>query len=582
MAGRSGHVPVEDSEVMHRPGARHARRPHGRKRIRVTVVLKSSLLPQDHPTAHKVHHVLSAPPHQRPRLTREELEYFQEANATHMTAVRRFARSHGLDVVAESRLRHHVVLEGPLRAFNEAFRIDSRKYAHDRGVYRGHPGPIHIPAHLRDAVECILGLDDIPLLDEPYAVKALRRGTRPVLLPPCQVADYYRFPPNATGKGQRIALIEFAGGYHFRDIEAYFKKLGIKRPAISPKSVHEARNNPLRYGTLQQIVAMMEVNPEKALRQYADTLAEFVNTLEVTMDLQIAGSLAPGAELVVYFAPPTGQAWRDAIYAALEDPPASVIAISWGNAEYRFSESHVRGIEDALNAARLHHVTVCCSSGDYGSRATSWVVEPNGLANVAFPASSPLALACGGTKLKTSGKRIAGEVAWNELVPAGRFASGGGISGRFSLPNYQSQASVPTPRHRGGKKTWMGRSHAVSVGYRGRGVPDVAAHADTTNGYQLVLGGRDFPGGGTSAAAPLWAALIARINESLGFQIGWANPILYHPEVAPSFRPITRGTNDICEGRIAYYRARPGWNACAGLGTPDGTRLLEALRQVLI
>jgi kumamolisin len=473
-------------------------------------------------------------------------------------------------------------LEGPLQAFNEAFRIDIRNYACDKGVYQGHPGPAHVPARLRDAVDCILGLDDVPLLDGPYAIKPPRHGTRPLMFAPLQVADYYRFPPNTNGKGQRIALIEFAGGYHFSDIETYFKKRGIKLPVISHKCVHKARNNPLSYGMLQQIVAMMEVSPEQALRQYADTLAEFANTLEVTMDLQIAGSLAPGAEFVVYFAPPTGQAWREAIYAALEDPPASVISISWGNAEYRFSEPHLRGIEDALNAARLHHVTVCCSSGDYGSRATSWGVESNGLANVAFPASSPLVLACGGTKLQTSGKRIKGEVAWNERARAGRFASGGGISGRFFLPDYQSQASVPTPQHRSRKKTWLGRKNAASISYRGRGVPDVAAHADTTNGYQLVLGGRSFPGGGTSATAPLWAALIARINESLGFQIGWANPILYHPEVAQTFRPITRGTNDVCEGRIAYYRARAGWNACSGLGTPDGARLLEALREVLV
>jgi kumamolisin len=110
-------------------------------------------------------------------------------------------------------------------------------------------------------------------------------------------------------------------------------------------------------------------------------------------------------------------------------------------------------------------------------------------------------------------------------------------------------------------------------------VPDVAAHADATFGYQLLLGGQRCPGGGTSAVAPLWAALLACLNESLGYQLGWVNPVLYHPEVARAFRPVTEGDNDVSDGKIAYYRARRGWNACTGLGTPDGIRLLEALGQ---
>jgi kumamolisin len=368
MAGRSEHVPIEDSEVVHRPGARSVGRAHGRKRIQASVVLKSSPLPEDHSTAQKVHGILFAPPHKRPRLTRDELEDFRKPDASHTRAVRRFARAYGLDVVEESRLRRHVVLEGPVKAFNKAFRIDLQNYKHDKGVYRGHPGPVHVPAYLRDAVDCILGLDDIPLIDGPYALKRPRSGDRSVTLTPLEVAEYYQFPPETTGRGQRIALIEFAGGYHLSDIEAYFKKLGIKLPVIADKSVHGARNNPLRLETLREIVAQMGVNPEIARRKYADALADFANTLEVTMDLEIAGSLAPGAEFVVYFAPPTSQAWRDALYAALEEAPASVVSISWGNAECRFSEPQVRGIDDALNAARLHHVTVCCSSGDYGSR----------------------------------------------------------------------------------------------------------------------------------------------------------------------------------------------------------------------
>src|SRR5262249_45835053 len=151
------------------------------------------------------------------------------------------------------------------------------------------------------------------------------------------------------------------------------------------------------------------------------------------------------AEVVVLFAPPDGQGWRDALYAALDGPPATVVSVSWGNAEFCFSEAHVRGIEDALAAASLRQVTVCCASGDFGSRATSGSAAANGLANVAFPASSPLVLACGGSALRHNGTGIAAESAWNAPGPGGRFATGGGVSGRFPLPDFQGRAKVPKP-----------------------------------------------------------------------------------------------------------------------------------------
>jgi kumamolisin len=170
---------------------------------------------------------------------------------------------------------------------------------------------------------------------------------------------------------------------------------------------------------------------------------------------------------------------------------------------------------------------------------------------VDFPASSPFVLACGGTRLEAADDEIAREVVWN----AAGGATGGGISDVFAPPQWQSSAGVPPSANPGGR--------------RGRGVPDVAGDADPATGYRVRVDGRDAVFGGTSAVAPLWAALVARINQRLGTPVGFVNPRLY---AAPSgaFNDITSGTN-------GAYDAAAGWDPCTGLGTPDGAALLDAL-----
>jgi kumamolisin len=211
------------------------------------------------------------------------------------------------------------------------------------------------------------------------------------------------------------------------------------------------------------------------------------------------------------------------------------------------------------------------------SRATG-ERDSNGLANVNFPASSPYALACGGTALCRSGDRLGREIVWNKSLHGTRLASGGGVSGWFPAPPYQGRAHTPRYDKSSPHKTWLSHEMAAREGHRGRGVPDVAANADFDTAYEIVVGGVDYHGFGTSAAAPLWAALIARLNEGLGHPLGWVNRDLYHPAVAPTLRPVTHGDNDVCDGRLLYYRARRSWCGCTGLGTPDGVRLLRALR----
>jgi len=226
-------------------------------------------------------------------------------------------------------------------------------------------------------------------------------------------------------------------------------------------------------------------------------------------------------------------------------------------------------LHGTLEAAVRRDVTVCCSTGDFGSRNAP---APQSSLGVNYPAASTWALACGGTALHRQASRGHREVAWNELLLGARMAGGGGMSGHFPLPPFQSNRKTPSPG-----KTWLaGRRRS----FRGRWIPDVAAHAGFRPGVAISLLGQPFAGGGTSAATPIWAALVGRLAAELGRPLGWLTPALYQLADGGGFRDIRRGHNDMDPrpGKALHYRAGPGWDPCTGLGAPDGIALLEALR----
>jgi kumamolisin len=206
-------------------------------------------------------------------------------------------------------------------------------------------------------------------------------------------------------------------------------------------------------------------------------------------------------------------------------------------------------MEQILTEGAAVGVTVTVASGDNGS--TDGVND--GKQHVDFPASAPHALGCGGTTLSIQNGQIASETVWNELPDHG--AGGGGISIEFPVPSYQSSRKMP---------------NNVDTGKAGRGVPDVAGDADPETGYSVLVDGNQQTIGGTSAVAPLWAGLIVLLNASLGKPVGFVHPQIYAASAATGFHDITQGNN-------VGYRAGPGWDACTGNGSPDGTALLKAL-----
>jgi len=275
---------------------------------------------------------------------------------------------------------------------------------------------------------------------------------------------------------------------------------------------------------------------------------------EVMLDLEVSGALVPKAHLAVYFAPNTDRGFYDAVSAAVHDAARHPVAvsISWGGPEASWTRQAMKAMDALFADAAAMGVTITCASGDNGSADG----ETDGSAHADFPSSSPNAIACGGTRLtaKTADGAVESEVAWND--GRGRGATGGGISDVFPLPTWQAGRGVPASANPGGRV--------------GRGVPDVAADADPATGYRVRVDGADMVFGGTSAVAPLWAALAVRLGQQLGAPTGFLNPLLYAAP-ASAFRDITSGSN-------GAYRAKRGWDACTGLGSALGSALLDALR----
>jgi kumamolisin len=340
-----------------------------------------------------------------------------------------------------------------------------------------------------------------------------------------QVAQAYDFPAGTTGSGQTIGILELSGGYRATDLATYFKNLGIAAPTVTAVSVDGGTNSPTG-------------DPNGA-------------DGEVELDIEVAGAVAPSAKIAMYFTPNTDQGFLDALTTAVHDTKLqpAVVSISWGGPESSWTQQALNAFNSACEDASTIGVTILVASGDDGSSDG----VSSGTPTVDFPASSPFVLACGGTKLTLSGTTISSEQVWNELS-SGEGATGGGVSEVFALPSYQLSANVPKAPN----------------GFVGRGVPDVAGDADPESGYNVLVDGQQTVIGGTSAVAPLWAGLLARINQSLGKNVGYLNPLLYTGNVESTLHDITSGSN-------GAYSAGPGWDACTGLGTPDGAALLAAL-----
>ena len=500
------------------------------QQIEVTVFLRRGSSGSTSAAFPPVEQMSAQLPRERKYLSREEFARAYGASADDVEKVRAFAAEYGLKVVSENRAQRTVKLSGTVQQFSKAFGANLRRCEHNSRTYYGRTGELTIPAELESVVEAVFGLDNRPQAKTHFRILTKKPGIKAqaaaVPYSPVQVAKAYGFPSGATGAGQCIAIIELGGGYNTSDLNSFFGNLGIATPSVTTVSVDGATNSPTG-----------DANGPDG---------------EVELDIEVAGSIAPGAKIAVYFAPNTDQGFIDAITTAVNDATLkpSIISISWGGPENSWTAQARNALNSACQDASTMGVTVLAASGDDGASDGS----TGGTPTVDFPAASPYVVGCGGTKLTISGTGISSEQAWNELS-ANEGATGGGVSEVFALPSYQQAAKVPKAPN----------------GFVGRGVPDVSGDADPVTGYNVVVDGQSAVIGGTSAVAPLWAGLLALINQSLGTNVGYVNPLFYSASVAPAFRDITAGSN-------GSYSAGPGWDACTGLGSPNGAVLLKALQ----
>jgi kumamolisin len=552
----NAHVLLKGSN---RPAPRNAKRlgnVEHNKHVEVTVTLRGPKLPDVSTVAKKA-------------LSRRQLAAQYGAKAADADMVARGLKNYGLTVENISLGSRGMRVSGSVAQMEAAFQAKLGIYRSiTQGDFRGREGDIRIPAELNGIVTGVFGLDERRVAQRRLPVAAARRvpakapakGKAPRRtggLQPLGPADFearYNFPPG-TGKGQQIGIAEIGGGYFHGDLEAYCSKFGRPVPKVTTVSVG------LKPLTLKQINQL----PEKGRNR------ELLATTEVMMDVQGVAGLCPGAEIFVYFTPFNQKGWVDLLDTVISGSPAKpvTLSISYGLPEddSDWSKAARKVINDRLHAAALLGITVCVASGDDGSGDGL----TDGRSHVDFPSSSPFVLSVGGTML-TGTKTTVAEVAWWESpgTHAGNGgATGGGVSVLFPRPKWQ-------------------RVHIKSLNsgsIDGRVTPDVSALAGPPL-YDLILLGVDRPNGGTSASAPLWAALIARLNANLPFKKRqrFLTPLLY--EKLPGGKTVGQlALLDITVGQNASYpkpgvgyHAEIGYDAVSGWGAPNGKELLIRLR----
>ena len=508
---RSGYVPIAGSVRAIRPGEEQAGLPDATERVRVSVILRRAT-------------PVTMPAAAGRALSRAEFVARHGARDADVAAVRAFAVARGLDVIESDPARRTVVLEGTLQALAGAFATTVGLVSLRGGTFRAPVEPVQVPAGLADAVEGVFGLDTRPVA-RPH-----NSGIRPLdersSFTPLDLATMYNFPAGFNGNGQVIAILEFGGGYTTGDLDTYFSGLGLPAPAVTSQAVDGVDNSPVG-------------DPASA-------------DGEVMLDIEMSGAIAPGASIVVYFAPIADFGFIDALSTAIQagDQPCCV-SISWGGAEEIWTASAMATINGFLQDAAALGIPVFISSGDSGS--DDGVGDGRQHAN--FPASAAFALACGGTRLESADAvHIDNEVVWNDDSGA----TGGGVSDVFALPDWQAGAGVPPTVNPGN--------------FQGRGLPDVAGDASQDTGISIRVDGTTGVTGGTSAVAPMWAGLTARMSQYLGVGgMGFLADLLYSDTQArQAFRDITSGNN-------GAYPAAAGWDPCTGWGSPDGQALFTVL-----
>ena len=457
---------------------------------------------------------------EQPILGHEAFVYQFGATEDSIVLVTSWAAANNLTVVEALSGTATVKLLGTADQFNKLFNINLQTITDTDRTYISHGGNIIVPSEITEIVDFILGLDNSvvfrshAVVNEPITDITTAYPTTAYMDPP-KVATAYSLPAG-NGYGETIAILElsYAGGWSgftTNDVNLQAALLGLPAPEITTVIVDNA-------------------------------LTTATSDSESMLDITCAWGVAPKAKLIYYLAPNSSQGFLDCILAVANDSTnnPSVLSISWGADE--FSDYLTSG----FTACVARGITCFASSGDAGANNLTCL----------YPATSPYVVSSGGTTIFLNADNTLNyETAWN--------TGGGGVSAFITLPSWQSGLTYTNYSNNTG-------TYNTATVLTHRGFPDVSAPSNPQTGYRVFVNGLLYGVGGTSAASPFLAGMVARLNALLGKRIGFANPTFYNnPSI---FRDITTGSN---ARSLQGYITTPGWDAVTGLGAPIGTSIYQ-------
>ena len=470
-----------------------------------------------------------------PVLGHEEFKDQFGGSAADMSAVKDWAVSKGLTIENAYRSSATVIVNGTAGIINSLFNITMKQGEDEIGVYQTYSGNLTIPQELEGIVEFVIGLDESQRIQSHYIQldnQSVYPNTVQSVTPP-NVANMYNWPYH-NGDGQCVAIAEFGGGYTTQNLTSTFGAIGLSNPTVVDVSVLGGTNSP------------------------DDGSGASV---EVMLDIYLVGGIVPKAKIAMYFCPNSTTYFPTVIDAVANDYQNSpnTLSISWGAGEDGFEITGARGpFESSAAAALVKGLNIFASSGDYGAS----IYSSGSPIDVNYPAVSTYVISCGGTQIDTDGiSVINSEVVWNQ----GGYAGGGGLSIYASLPSYQTGLFYkPT--------------NSTSTALTMRGHPDISGNASPYSGYIFYAnygtGGLQtwYQTGGTSATAPMYAALFARIYQLTGKKFTNLHSFLYSN--TGIFNDVTVGNNKITNNPYGYA-ATVGWDMASGLGSIIGKKLYK-------
>ena len=467
-------------------------------------------------------------------ITPEEFRARYAPTAEQVSQVQGFLQTHGIRSGSINANGYLLQANGSAKALNEAFQTEVHQYRDGNGnSYFAPSMEPTLPGDL--SIQAVHGLQNVTRWHS-HAIAHPVRSTQPNAngngpngtgYSPSDIRTAYQIPSSATGAGQTLALMEL-DGYTASDITAYETQFGLANVPLQ---------NVLVDGSSGSAGG---------------------GAGEVTLDIELMTAIAPGAsKILVYEGSNSDQGILDVYAKIANDNQAKEISSSWGSSEvagaFTTSENTIFMQMAAQGQA------IFAASGDSGANDNG-----SGL-SVDDPANQPYVVGVGGTTLTTgTGGAYATETTWNN--PSGSITSGGGgVSSVWAEPSWQA-----------GLATSQNLASSTM-----RNVPDVSLNADPATGYSIYEAGSWGEWGGTSCAAPLWAAFMALVNQrrqANGFGLlGFPSPALYGIG-----RGATYGSDfhDIADGSTnGHYPATPGYDDATGWGSFNGQGLLNSLSQ---